>query len=169
MIDLHIRPEQPGDVQAVSSLLRTAFAGRPHSDQTEHLIVERLRARGKLALGLVALLPDGQLVGYVAFSKVAIDGADPGWYGLGPLAVRPRTQGQGVGRALVEAGLACLRRRAGARGCVVLGEPGYYGRFGFAAHPDLRFPGAPAAYFQALSFAGPVPQGSVAYDEAFGA
>jgi putative acetyltransferase len=167
MIDLHIRPEQPGDVQAVSSLLRTAFAGHPHSEHNEQLIVERLRARGRLAIGLVALLPDGELVGYVAFSKVALDGVDAGWYGLGPLAVRPRTQGQGVGRALVEAGLACLRRRGDARGCVVLGAPEYYRRFGFAADPGLRFPGPPAAYFQALSFAGPVPAGRVAYDQAF--
>ncbi|OON64541.1 GNAT family N-acetyltransferase [Massilia sp. KIM] len=164
---MHIRPEQPGDVQAVSSLLRTAFAGHPHSDHTEHLIVERLRAHGRLALGLAALLPDGELVGYVAFSKVAVDGADLGWYGLGPLAVRPRTQRQGVGRALVEAGLACLRRRADARGCVVLGEPEYYRRFGFAADPALRFPGPPTDYFMALSFAGPAPTGSVAYDPAF--
>lgn len=168
MIDLHIRSEQPGDAGAIAALLHAAFAGNPHSQHNEHLIVERLRAGGGLSVALVALLPDGRLVGHLAFSKVSIDGRDEDWYGLGPLAVLPQMQHQGVGRALVEAGLSVLRRK-GARGCVVLGEPGYYERFGFAQAAGLRYPGAPPDYFLALAFDGPAPQGLVDYDKAFGA
>ncbi|MEH6435835.1 GNAT family N-acetyltransferase [Massilia sp. DD77] len=166
MIDLHIRPEQPADAGAIAALLHAAFAGNPHSNHTEHLIVERLRASGRLSVALAALLPDGRLAGHVAFSKVSIDGRDEGWYGLGPLAVLPQLQGQGVGTALVEAGLSVLRRK-GARGCVVLGEPAYYGRFGFAQDAGLRYPGPPPEYFMALAFDSPAPQGVVAYDSAF--
>ena len=65
---------------------------------------------------------------------------------------------------------ALARLRAlGARGCVVLGEPGYYARFGFRAEPSLILPDVPAEYFQALSFDGGMPSGIVAYDEAFAA
>ena len=166
MIDLHIRPERPADAASIAALLYAAFAGNPHSTQTEHQIVERLRASGRLAVSLAALLPDGRLVGHVAFSKVTIDGRDEDWYGLGPLAVLPRSQGQGIGAALVEAGLSVLRRK-GARGCVVLGEPAYYGRFGFAQDAGLRYPGPPPEYFMALPFALPAPQGAVAYDSSF--
>ena len=166
MIDLHIRPERPADAASIAALLYAAFAGNPHGTQTEHQIVERLRASGRLAVSLAALLPDGRLVGHVAFSKVTIDGRDEAWYGLGPLAVLPRSQGQGIGAALVEAGLSVLRRK-GARGCVVLGEPAYYGRFGFAQDAGLRYPGPPPEYFMALPFALPAPQGAVAYDSAF--
>ncbi|WP_020655972.1 GNAT family N-acetyltransferase [Massilia niastensis] len=166
MIELHIRPELPADIAAIDAVERAAFASHPHSNQTEHLIVERLRGRGRLTLSLAALEGSGRLVGHIAFSPVTIDGQDHGWYGLGPLAVLPQAQGRGVGTALVEAGLACLRRR-GARGCVLVGEPGYYGRFGFAPLASLRYPGLPPEYFLSLAFAEPAPAGVVAYDEAF--
>lgn len=163
---LRLRNEEPADAAAIGELLRAAFAGLAHSDQTEHLIVAGLRARGRLALSMVAQVGDTP-VGHVAFSPVAIDGVEDGWYGLGPLAVLPARQGAGIGARLVEGGLAALRAR-GARGCVVLGEPAYYTRFGFAAHALLRYPGPPPEYFMAQSFAGPVPAGVVAYDAAFG-
>ena len=50
MIDLHIRPERPADAASIAALLYAAFAGNPHSTQTEHQIVERLRAIGRLAV-----------------------------------------------------------------------------------------------------------------------
>jgi predicted N-acetyltransferase YhbS len=54
-----------------------------------------------------------------------------------------------------------------ASGCVVLGEPAYYSRFGFRLEPRLVFPAAPAEYFQAISFGGPMPSGVVSYHKAF--
>ena len=163
-----IRPDTAADHLPIEALLRAAFAGNPHSDGSEALIVARLRARGRLARSLVASGADGVLLGHCAFSPVTIDGADLGWMGLGPLGVLPAAQGKGVGAALVEAGLALLRAD-GAAGCVVLGEPAYYRRFGFRNETRLRYPGAPPEYFMAaLMNEEMVPEGLVRYDEAFG-
>jgi putative acetyltransferase len=54
-----------------------------------------------------------------------------------------------------------------AAGCVVLGEPLYYGRFGFRSDARLQYPHAPAEYFQILSFTGEIPEGTVEYDNSF--
>ncbi len=84
---------------------------------------------------------DGQqVVGHIAFSPVTIDGRDLGWYGLGPLAVHPDRQRLGIGALLVRTGLDLLRDQA-AQGCVLLGDPLYYARFGFRQDPGLEFPG----------------------------
>lgn len=124
-----------------------------------------LRGAGQLSVSLVAEA-DGAVVGHVAASPVTLSGGERGWYGLGPVSVTPAWQGRGIGSRLVRQALDVLRAR-GAAGCVVLGEPGYYGRFGFAAAPALVLPGVPPAYFQALAFAGAVPAGTVAYHAAF--
>lgn len=146
--------------------MEQAFRGHPHSDQTEHLIVNGLRRAGALALSLVAEA-DGQIVGHVAFSSVVVGDGTENWYGLGPVAVLPEWQRQGIGQALIERGLVELRT-GGAEGCVVLGDPGYYGRFGFQHRPDCYFEGVPAEYLQSLAF-GPIwPCGKVIYHQAFG-
>ncbi len=165
--DTDIRAETPEDVDAIGVVTRAAFAGAAHSSGTEGAIVEALREAGALKLSLVAV-QGGAVVGHIAFSPVTIEGRSIGWFGLGPVSVRPDRQRGGVGAALIEAGLDRLRR-GGAAGCVVLGDPGYYRRFGFAADARLRYPQAPAAYFQRLAFAGPPPTGTVAYHQAFGA
>jgi putative acetyltransferase len=82
------------------------------------------------------------------------------------VAVVPDRQRDGIGSALIETGLAQLRRQ-GSRGCVVLGEPGYYRRFGFAADPNLRLGGVPAEYFQRLMFKEQRCGGLVKYHPAF--
>lgn len=103
----------------------------------------------------------------MAFSPVTIDGQDRGWFGLGPVAVELKQQGIGIGSKLIRTGLARLRA-AGANGCVVLGEPDYYRRFGFRADGRLIYPGPLPQYFQALAFGADVPSGIVAYHPAFG-
>ena len=163
---MEIRPETPTDASAISSVIEDAFASAEHSDGTEAAIVERLRQANALSTSLVAT-DASAIVGHVALSPVTIDGADIGWLGLGPVAVRPDRQGNGIGRALVNSALDRARSR-GAAGCVVLGEPAYYERFGFRAIPRLRYPGPPAEYFQALAFRGEAPSGTVAYHPAFG-
>lgn len=163
---MEIRPERPGDESAIAALVTAAFAGTEHSDGTEGQIVERLRADDALSLSLVAVDGD-ELVGHIAFSTVAIDGVDKDWFGLGPVAVRPDRQGGGIGSQLIRKGLDLIRRH-GAAGCVLVGEPAYYGRFGFRADARLAYPGIPAEYFQALSFGGDTPRGTVAYQPAFG-
>lgn len=162
---LSIRPETAADVASIHALTADAFVNAEHSSHTEHFIVDALRERGELAVSLVAE-QDGQVLGHVALSPVVIGDGSAGWFGLGPISVAPQRQGQGIGSALMQAALDALRER-GARGCVLLGEPGYYGRFGFRAEPGLVLPGVPAEYFQALCLQPPMAQGEVRYSPAF--
>lgn len=161
-----IRHEQEGDYDAISMVTALAFADAEHSDQTEPEIIVRLRAAGVLTISLVAI--DGEtLVGHVAFSPVTIKGAGGGWFGLGPVSVKPDYQGTGVGSALIRGGLEQLQSQ-GAAGCVVLGDPAYYSRFGFERDDDLRYDGAPPEYFMRLLLAArATPSGRVEYAPAF--
>jgi putative acetyltransferase len=165
-----LRVEAPADADELDALICTAFARNPHSRQTEAQIVARLRKAGHLFLSLVAQSgqPEaaGALVGQVVFTRVTIDGGACGWFGLGPLAVLPERQGAGVGTELVLQGLRSLQRE-GAAGCVVLGEPGYHGRFGFRSTPALQLPGAPSGCFLVRPFARAVPMGTVHLHPAF--
>lgn len=161
-----IRHETAQEQGAVRALIETSFRGVPHADGREQLLVDALRESGDLALSLVAEL-DGQLVGHIAFSPVLIDGQAATWFGLAPLAVLPAHRRQGVGSSLVETGLVALRS-AGAQGCVVLGDPAYYARFGFAAHAGLTLEGVPAELFMGCALAdGSLPRGAVKYSPAF--
>lgn len=165
LLHIVIREEAGGDEAAIDRVTQDAFRNHPFSQQTEHRIVGALRDGGALRLSLVATMGD-QVLGHVAFSTVTIDGLDRGWWGLGPLSVAPARQRRGIGSALVRSGLRRLVERRVA-GCVVLGDPAYYARFGFASHAALRFPGPPADHFMAWSLEGPVPDGEVAYHPAF--
>lgn len=164
---MQIRAELPTDAQAIEQVTILAFRHAPHSDHTEQFIVRALRAAGALALSLVAEI-DGLVVGHVAVSPVTISDGSQHWFGLGPISVLPDKQQQGIGSALMQAAISALRAQS-AQGCVLLGDPGYYRRFGFRAVPGLVLPGVPAEYFQALSLAGPPPQGEVSYHSAFSA
>lgn len=163
---LTIRSEHPDDATAIREVTRAAFRDAPHASGTEAQIVDALREAGALTLSLVAV-EDGRIVGHVAISPVRIDDAPTtGWFGLGPLSVAPEHQRRGIGTALVRAALEQLRTR-GAAGCVLLGDPAYYGRFGFGPAAPLVLPGAPAEFFQALAFSGARPAGIVHYSPAF--
>ena len=163
-----IRDERAEDADAIRAVTLAAFADMPHSQQTEAAIVEALRASGALAVSLVAVEGD-EIVGHVAFSPVTINAAAaPGWFGAGPLSVRPDRQKSGIGTALMRAGLARLAE-AGAKGCVLVGDLGYYRRFGFKASSSLAYPDLPAEYFQVLELAAAAPSGTVAFHPAFSA
>lgn len=161
-----IRPERAGDEAAIHALTETAFRTQPHSDGSEPRIVDDLRSDGDLTLSLVAE-EDGRIVGHIAFSPVSIGNGAQQWYGLGPVSVAPERQGRGIGARLIRHGLEAMRKQ-GAAGVVLLGNPAFYGRFGFAHDPALRFPGPPPEYFQRLLFAGDAPAGIVSYAAAFG-
>lgn len=162
-----LRSENTGDIAAIAALTQAAFAKAPHSSGSESAIVDALRAAGALTVSLLADV-NGQLVGHVAISPVSISDGSQGWYGLGPVSVLPAYQGRGIGTGLINQALAQLQAK-GAAGCVVLGEPGYYQRFGFAAVPGLQLPGVPAHYFQARCFGSAMAQGTVAYHPGFAA
>ena len=118
-----IRPEEPRDYSAIRSVLESAFVGG-----IEWRLVDLLRDAGSLILGLVAEC-DGYVIGHIAFSPVSVLGSTCG-VGLAPVAVQQDWQRQKVGSALIEAGLEKLRA-VGVPAVFVLGEPDYYGRFGF--------------------------------------
>ena len=129
-----IRPEQPRDIPAVRSVHQSAFPTSLEAD-----LVDRLRANGKAAVSLVAQDATG-IVGHILFSPVMFDPPAPVVaFGLAPMAVLPGHEKHGVGRRLVQNGLAECHAR-GACLVVVLGEPDYYGRFGFerASRHGLR-------------------------------
>ena len=129
---LHVRREEPADAMDIRRVNDDAFGQRDESR-----IVDAVRASGNAAVSLVAVLADG-IVGHILFTPVSVEPDAPAIrvFGLGPMAVAPGRQRQGIGSALVFAGLEECRRL----GCglvVVIGHPEFYPRFGFrpgAAH-----------------------------------
>ncbi|MBD2070636.1 N-acetyltransferase [Leptolyngbya sp. FACHB-671] len=164
-MNINIREEVASDVADIRALIVAAFLNAPHTSHTEQFIVDALRNSGNLAISLVAEV-DGQVVGHIAISPVSISDGSQNWYGLGPISVIPKYQGLGIGSQLMRQALASLRDR-GASGCVVLGNPEYYSRFGFKAEPNLVLPEVPPEYFQAISFDRRIPSGLVSYHESF--
>lgn len=165
MRTLTLRTELPADVATIRALTEEAFRHAPHSDGTEGAIIDSLRAAGALTLSLVAEA-DGTILGHCAVSPVSTGAMPTGWFGLGPVAVCPAAQRSGIGSAMIREGLERLKS-TGARGCVVLGDPAYYRRFGFAHDPAALFEGVPPAYFMTRSFDGSGLSGAVRYHPAF--
>ena len=139
-----IRVEIPIDAPGIDALLRRSF-----ESDAEAKLVHDLREDGFLTLGLVATDDEGQVVGYVAFSPVDVQGEDLQWVGMAPLAVDENYRGQGLARQLGYEGLDSLNE-FGYAAVVTLGDPALYSRFGFelAAHYDLhcRWPGTESAF-----------------------
>ena len=143
-----IREERPEDAEAVHAVLVAAF-GR----EAEARLVERLRASGKIVCALVAE-EKGLALGHMVFSQIAVEsgGSEIPVLALAPLAVVPAFQRLGVGSALVSAGLERCRMERHAR-VLVVGDPVYYGRFGFvpASSFGLKCPfPAPKEAFMAI-------------------
>jgi putative acetyltransferase len=123
--ELTLRHEHPDDILGIRNLVSEAF-GRPG----EADLIDALREAGALSLSAVALL-GGRLAGHVAFSPISIGGAHRA-LALAPAAVAPQHQRQGIGTALIRWSLAECQKQQG-HIVVVLGEPGYYRRFGFTS------------------------------------
>lgn len=166
-MDAVIRQESPFDVASIHAVAEMAFRNAPHTDHTEQFIVDALRKAGALTISLVAEQA-GEVVGHVAVSPVSVSDDSTGWFGLGPISVIPGLQGRGIGSRLMMEALRLLRER-GAAGCVLLGDPAYYARFGFTPTKGLVLPGVPPEFFQALQFGASSPRGVVTYHEAFNA
>lgn len=120
---VRVRRETPADRAGIRTIATAAFPSRAEAD-----LVDRLRADGDLVLSLVAEAPGG-LVGHAALSRMR---APFRALGLGPVAVQEGHRRGGVAGRLIEHALA-LAAEGGWEGVVVLGDPAYYGRFGFAA------------------------------------
>jgi putative acetyltransferase len=164
---MDIRHELPPDQQAISRLTASAFAPMAYSDGSEPAIIDRLRKDGDLTLSLIAVV-GGEIVGHIAFSPVLIGGNDRGWFGLGPVSVAIEKQRRGIGSALITSGLDWLRSQ-GANGCVLVGDPVYYRRFGFISDGKISYGGLPNELVQWVSFDGTSPAGVLIYRPAFAA
>ena len=168
---VRIRAESPADRDAVHGVHARAFPS-----DAEARLVDALRGATEPQVSLVAESRGGDVVGHILFTRVGIHAASgtSKAMGLGPMAVSPGHQRQGVGSALVEAGLdAC--RAAGERVVLVLGHPSFYPRFGFRPAWDAGLyyivPGPNAAFMVAELERGALrgPGGEVVYHPAFDA
>jgi putative acetyltransferase len=160
-----VRDERPEDAAEIAEVTRLAFVDHPDAGLTEGRIIEALRAADALSVSLVAE-HTGRVVGHIGFSTVEISDGSRGWFGLGPLSVAPAMQGRGIGSRLVIEGLARLQS-VGASGCVVLGDEGFYGRFGFDDDHDLVLQSVPQTFFHALKFTPGQPHGRVTFHPVF--
>jgi len=160
-----LRSETPADIAAIAEVTEAAFRTLEISNHTEQFIIAALRDAQALSLSLVAVL-EGRVVGHIAFSPLVLSDGTPHWYGMGPLSVLPELQRQGIGKALVQQGIARLKEMQ-AQGCCLVGHPDYYRKFGFQNAPDLVLEGVPAEFFFALSFQGPLPKSTVRFHNAF--
>ena len=159
-----VHPERPGDAEAIHAVHAASFP-----TEAEARLVGLLRAAGRLPVSLVAEV-GGAVVGHIAFSPVIAASGAAG-AGLAPVAVAAPHRRQGIAAELVRAGLeAC--RVGGFGWVVVMGEPAYYGRFGFRPAAEFgladEYGGGPA--FQAIELvpgALPVGAGLVQYAPEF--
>lgn len=124
--EVRLRRERAGDEAAIAALTERAFGG-----PDEARLIAALRRDGDLAVSLVAEC-HGAILGHVALSPLKADGPA---FSLAPLSVHPAVRRRGIGTALVRAALDA----AAGHTVVVLGDPAYYTRFGFAA-ADLASP-----------------------------
>ena len=126
-----IRAEEENDRSSVHAVNVSAF-----ETPSEANLVDALREQVPHVVSLVAE-DNGAIVGHIMFSPVSLSGhIDVKVMGLAPLAVSPEHQRQGIGSALVHAGIEQVRK-LGFGAVVVLGHPEYYPRFGFS--PSSRF------------------------------
>ena len=131
---MRVRPAAETDAVEVRSVLTAAFPTAAEAD-----LVEALARDGDLVLGFVAV-DDGQVIGYAAFSRMAVvaDQVRVAALALGPIAVLPGFQRRGIGGRLIESGLAAANGR-GVPLVFVLGDPDFYSRFGFRGQAAAPF------------------------------
>ncbi|UCG72902.1 MAG: N-acetyltransferase [Chromatiales bacterium] len=122
--NLDIRESRRDDSAAIESLYPEAFP-----DENLLPLVRDLLNDAVVAISLVGTI-DTQIVGHAIFTKCGVVGHRCNAALLGPLAVAPAWQRQGIGSAIVRAGLLRLQA-ANVNQVYVLGDPAYYGRLGF--------------------------------------
>jgi putative acetyltransferase len=122
---IEVRRETIADRPGVRAVEVAAFGHDAEAD-----LVQGLRLAARTYVGIVAC-EDLEVLGHAALTEVTLE-PENGVRGLGlaPVAVMPDRQRSGIGSALVRSALD-EARRSGAAFVVVLGEPAYYGRFGF--------------------------------------
>lgn len=162
---LVVRGEGPNDINAIHDLTKRAFHGKPYSDGDEQDLVNSLRDAGVLTISLVAD-DAGMILGHVAISPAfARDGSD-GWFALGPIAVEPTRQRQGVGGRLIKDSMERLIATK-AQGCILIGDTKYYPRHGFVPRPDLAPDDQPSQNYMVRALNGQTPDTVVDFHPIF--
>ncbi|WP_376710731.1 GNAT family N-acetyltransferase [Pseudochrobactrum lubricantis] len=163
-----IRPVREQDRSMIDGVITAAFDGAD-----EVALVRKLAADGDIMLELVAEI-DGQIAGHILFSRLWVEqsGNRLAAVALAPLAVSPEMQRTGLGSALVEAAHKLLLQQ-GEVLSIVLGDPAYYGRFGYSVADAAQFESPyPAQYLQLKYLTESKPcatiQGKLIYASAFG-
>lgn len=151
---MEIRPARAGEEEAILAVVDAAFADDTRDAGEERGIVRRTWAAAPTRRVIELVADDaGVIVAHLQAAPGRIDGRECPVAGLAPVCVAPGAQGHGVGSALVRA-LIGAARQAGWPLLVVLGDPAYYGRFGFepASRYGLRYEpaGDGDPHFQAL-------------------
>ena len=168
---IDIRLERHEDFSRIFAIEAAAFGGDAHA-----YLVDKLRADDALILSHVAEI-EGEVVGHAAYSLVSVtdDACVRHFPALGPIAVAPPWQRQGIGSALARAGLRALTE-AGYGMVFLVGSPGYYPRFGYQPAQPLGFtsdyvkPGGRHEHFMLAMLQESIPdgiRGHVRYHPAF--
>lgn len=162
MSSITIRPVRPEDRASITGIVEDAFAG-----PDEAKLVQQLSGDGDVVLELVAEL-DGALAGHILFSRLRVEGTSNfDAVALAPLSVASDHQGKGIGSALINAAHQQLRLM-GETLSVVLGDPGYYGRFGYTNARAAGFASQyQGEYLQAQAFGDAPLSGTLVYARAF--
>ncbi len=159
-----IRVAREGDRADIHALVDAAFGQAAEAD-----LVEALVRDGDGVLELVAEI-DGRIAGHVLYSRLVVESggtAVPG-VALAPLAVAEAARRQGIAATLIEEGHERLRA-VGERFSVVLGEPAYYGRFGYSHDRAAGFECEwQCDALQALAWGEAPATGRLVYARAFG-
>ena len=157
---IDIRRERPADIQKIFAIEAAAF-----DTDAEARLVDLLRAADALRLSHIAEI-EGEIVGHAAYSLVTVTDCDRvrRFPALGPIAVDPALQRQGIGSALVRAGMRALRD-LDVELLFLVGSPRYYPRFGFQPAQPLGFssdyiePGGAHEHFMVALLKGSIPDG----------
>ena len=128
-----IRKENPLDHSFVIELTEKAFETLEISDHNEGKLVDKLRKAPTFVeeLSMVAEL-NGQVVGHILFTPIAIDNGSQQFQSLvlAPVSVLPEYQKMGIGGQLIRAGHQ-KAKELGFQSAILLGHPEYYPRFGY--------------------------------------
>lgn len=162
---MHIRPETPAEFPALYAFTQTVFSTAKVSDGAEQDFVNKLRA-GQNYIPQLALVAeeDGKIVGHIMLTRTQLaleDGGEKTVLMLAPLSVDIAKRGQGVGAQLTREAFN-RARELGYDACVLIGDPAYYGRFGFVefarfgltCKQDIPAPYAQACELQPGALAG---------------
>ena len=133
MIDLEIRESRGGDRSAIEALYPAAFPDEDLVPLVRTLLQNRPEVLSRVGV------EEQNVVAHVIFTHCGIEGSSDQAALLGPLAVAPNRQRHGIGSKIVRAGIQEMED-AGVSPVLVLGDPAYYGRFGFAKETSVKPP-----------------------------